>query len=105
MDGAVVCDTKKDAFEKLRRRLGGRKRLTGIIPSRGDGGAKPENQGATSYRLPVTPANSVPAPPKAHADSRDYQLREITVTHILQVMNCKTESFISRLLSDSFAPD
>jgi hypothetical protein len=91
--GAVVCDRKKTPSKNFEGASGGRKRLTGIIPSLGHGGAKPENQSSIDE-------------PNAHADSGDYQLlREITVTHLLQVLNCKTESFISRLLSDSFAPD
>lgn len=37
-------------------------------------------------------------------EKRDRRIidTEITVTHVLQVMNCKTGSFISRLLPDSF---
>src|ERR1700730_4885243 len=51
----LVCVTKKDAFGNFEGASGGRKRLNEMIPSRGHGGAKPENQRAISYRLPATP--------------------------------------------------
>ena len=40
----LICDTKKTPSKNFEGASGGRKRLTGIIPGLGHGGAKPENQ-------------------------------------------------------------